>query len=435
MSGSQQQTQATQIEQQRLGYNGITLTNFTDAASSPAIASGSKVEVAGALFFFSSDEAISNWASVGDNTAAYVKLTVSGTAVTAAYTDSAPVWSDSKQGYYASAASTTRYIGGLYRASAAVYQDKWVYQNRWKLGEDVTNGELVIEHAGVIIRQGAYDSGVLQFKSTDVGHGLTSIAPTDVYGKFIKNDATGGGLRIDAVTDGVASTGVAYSTNAYLRETADTTVSSAGVGVTTINSAQHDGANAISAVADAGNLLAVQNNSQSRLLVHGNGDLWLANNLSVHGATDDDSTITFATDASLLWDESETEFYFDQSIKINGGIETDGTKVRCKRLDIGEWNMQATTSLTVAHGLSATALTNVIDVRVAIRNDLETAWYPPTYTDQVFASTATNSLSYFVQGANMSLRRNVGSIFDSTAFNATAGALANRGHIFITYYE
>ena len=28
--GAQQQTVATAVEQQRLGYNGITLTNFTD---------------------------------------------------------------------------------------------------------------------------------------------------------------------------------------------------------------------------------------------------------------------------------------------------------------------------------------------------------------------------------------------------------------------
>lgn len=316
MAGAQQTTQATQIEQQRLGYNGITLTNFTDATSAPAIASGSKIEVNTSLFFFGSEESISNWASVSDATAAFIKLTIAGTSVTASFTETAPIWSESKQGYYASAASTERYIGGVFRATAAAYENKWLYQSRWKFGIDSANSEMSIEHPGLIIKQGTSDTGILQFHSTDIDHGLTSVAPTNVYTKLLKNDADGGGLRFDAITDGDESASVVFGINVYSRDTADTSDDETAIGLYTFNAKQHDGSNVATAVAAAGNLFTFRNEDLGILSIKGNGDI------TFNATSNTDHTITFATDASIMWDESMDAFMFDKGIisVINGSI-------------------------------------------------------------------------------------------------------------------
>ena len=47
---------------------------------------------------------------------------------------------------------------------------------------------------GVHIHQGTSDDAVLQFSSSDVGHGITSWVNTAIYGLFKKNNATYGGL-------------------------------------------------------------------------------------------------------------------------------------------------------------------------------------------------------------------------------------------------
>ena len=430
MAGSQQQTQATQIEQQRLGYNGITLTNFPDATSAPAIASGSKVEVNTALYFFGSEESISNWASVGSDAAGFIKLTIAGTAVTASFTETAPIWSESKQGYYATAASTERYIGGLWKATTTVYQDKWLYQSRWKFGIDSTNDEMTIDHDGLIIRQGSNvgsDISILQMRSTDIGHGLTSVAATDSFAQLMKNDSGGGGLRFDVITDGDEAANVALGFNAYLRTTADTADTDAAEGILTFNVKQHDGVDVTTAVAAAGNMFTFRNEDSSKLSIKGNGDI------TFNAAANTDHTITFATDASILWDESEDEFYFDKSIKVDGGIETDGTKIKTKVVQLGEWDMNTTSSLSVAHGLTSTI--TIYSVETLIIGDTRII-YSPYYTDFNFASAATTNIRIvtYQNPANTNLERLTDGYFaSSTLFNGTASVTPNRGFLVYRY--
>lgn len=123
MAGSQVEVAINQIEKQRLGYQAISLTNF-DNDSEPQIASGSKVEIGGALFEFTSNESITGWGSIGNNNDVYIKLVVSGTSVTAEFTTTAPSWSTSKQGWYD---SLDRYIGGLYKDGSGNYTEKFLY--------------------------------------------------------------------------------------------------------------------------------------------------------------------------------------------------------------------------------------------------------------------------------------------------------------------
>lgn len=133
MSGQQIATSVT-ILNSYLGFQAISLTDFSLTTVS-AIAAGSKVEIAGAFFTFTSDETInaSSWTAIATGSTAYIALTPSGTAgsqiVTAAFTTTAPVWSVSKQGWYASASSVVRYVAGCYKAGASSYQNKWIIEN------------------------------------------------------------------------------------------------------------------------------------------------------------------------------------------------------------------------------------------------------------------------------------------------------------------
>lgn len=116
------------------GFIALSLTNFS-ASTESSIAAGSVVEVAGAFFNFSSDETInaSSWTAIATGSTVYVLVTPSGTAgsqiLTASYTSTAPVWSLSNQAWYASAASNSRVVAGMYKNGTSSYTEKFVINN------------------------------------------------------------------------------------------------------------------------------------------------------------------------------------------------------------------------------------------------------------------------------------------------------------------
>jgi hypothetical protein len=153
MPGAQIPTSVTRLESM-LGYQAVSLTNFDSSALS-AIAAGSKVEIAGAFFTFTVDETINatSWTAITTGNTAYIALIPAGTAgsqtVTASYTATAPVWSTSKQGWYASAGSSTRVIGSVRKAEATSQLDKIVFdgmdsQNGHKIRIYLTTGTFLV---------------------------------------------------------------------------------------------------------------------------------------------------------------------------------------------------------------------------------------------------------------------------------------------------
>ena len=154
MAGSQIGTSVTIISS-LLGYQAISLTNFATSAQS-LIAAGSKVEIAGAFFNFPGNETpnASSWTAVGTGNTAYIAVIPAGTAgtqtVTAEYSDTAPTWITSKQGWYASAASLTRYVAGVTKTSPTQYDDAFIVHgeqelsavNRW-FPQDITINGLI----------------------------------------------------------------------------------------------------------------------------------------------------------------------------------------------------------------------------------------------------------------------------------------------------
>ena len=122
------------VDLQRVTFQGLSLTNYDNTAL-PAIAAGSLVEVAGALFKFTAEEAITGWGAIANDTAAYIKLVPAGTdpdTVTAEFTDTAPTWSDAKQGWYGTGGSANhKYVATLDKVDAATYATKDVYNGRY----------------------------------------------------------------------------------------------------------------------------------------------------------------------------------------------------------------------------------------------------------------------------------------------------------------
>jgi hypothetical protein len=95
-----------------------------------------------------------------------------------------------------------------------------------------------------------------------------------------------------------------------------------------------------------------------------------------------------------------------------------------KIINIGDWDMDATLNITVAHGLT---LANIRSIDVMVRNDDDSEHYPlqfPNNTD-ILPSGAFKATS-----TDISLYRFDGKTFDNTSFDSTS---YNRGWITIWY--
>ncbi len=110
------------------GFMRVSLTNFATTAAS-LIGTGSVFELAGSIYSCT-ETAISLAAGTASAAVAvyYVAIpSAGGTTCTFTMDSVAPTWVDAKQGFYASAASTSRYLGGAYIGTAATYYNKFIY--------------------------------------------------------------------------------------------------------------------------------------------------------------------------------------------------------------------------------------------------------------------------------------------------------------------
>ena len=111
------------------GFSRVSLTNFAGTAAS-AIGTGSVFELAGSIYNNTTETAISLATGTASASVAVYILAIpaaGGTTCTFELDSIAPTWIDAKQGFYASAASTTRALGGMYIGTAATYYVKYIY--------------------------------------------------------------------------------------------------------------------------------------------------------------------------------------------------------------------------------------------------------------------------------------------------------------------
>ena len=96
----------------------------------PSVLAGSCLEVADALFQWTTDEVptAATWTSITTTSTVYMVCTPSGSAgsqiLTTSYTTTVPTWVAGKYGWYASAASNTRAIAQLTKGGATAYNNK-----------------------------------------------------------------------------------------------------------------------------------------------------------------------------------------------------------------------------------------------------------------------------------------------------------------------
>ena len=118
--------------------------------------------------------------------------------------------------------------------------------------------------------------------------------------------------------------------------------------------------------------------------------------------------------------------YVDSNQRIVS-ILAGSLRVSCKYLEIGDWNMDSTGTVQVAHGLDAT---KIISVTGKIRSNVGTSFFP--------FGTITDTADPYLFGVGIELwdstyvllTRRTGSNFDSPQFNGTG---YSRGRIFIWY--
>jgi hypothetical protein len=125
---------------------------------------------------------------------------------------------------------------------------------------------------GITLNQGGNDSYIFTLKSSDVAHGMTSIAETDTYSYFQKRLGASGGVIFSGLTEGYIGVSIA----AYGTLTDDTeTISSQGA--FELNAFKKSGTTKISYALDD-NIAVFRNNNITRHIFKGGGDAYADGN-------------------------------------------------------------------------------------------------------------------------------------------------------------
>lgn len=126
---TQETIAVAQIEKQRLGYLALSFDGIR-SASAVGVATGSKLEIGGSLFYVSASETPSGFTAITTGATAIVYAVVDGSGSTATvhfeYSETQPVWSSVLQGFYA---GTNRAIGHCYKTGTTEQRGVTSYDN------------------------------------------------------------------------------------------------------------------------------------------------------------------------------------------------------------------------------------------------------------------------------------------------------------------
>lgn len=134
------------------------------------------------------------------------------------------------------------------------------------IGDNSANTNMNI---GLHIDQGAQDGDILSFASSDIAHGCTTLADTDVYLRIKKGNATAGGGRVDGFND----TG-AQGLNLYGNTVgSNTTTGTSAAGSITLYGQLISGTG-VTTHGSTSNIFVVRNSGNAQLILKGNGQLY-----------------------------------------------------------------------------------------------------------------------------------------------------------------
>lgn len=118
------------MDQNVKGQGSISLTEMS-TTTVPKIAAGSWIENNGTVFKFDADETLTGSPSDG---IVYIRIVPSTDTCTAEMTNTAPTWSDSKQGWYGTGgAANYRYIVKMNKSTYSAYTGKMILENNYAL--------------------------------------------------------------------------------------------------------------------------------------------------------------------------------------------------------------------------------------------------------------------------------------------------------------
>ena len=159
----------------------------------------------------------------------------------------------------------------------------------------------------VVLQQGANDGSILEFRSSDVAHGMTDQYPTDTYGAFNKSSNNDGGLRAEGYSEakiGIQLDGISTTDN--------TTKSTSGAGNVSIR-AWKKSSNSWDTIESDGNLLTVGNGNAVRFIFDEDGDFHYDSSAVAYDSYNDaqlvrafDSTMSPKNIIQSKWDEFVT---------------------------------------------------------------------------------------------------------------------------------
>ncbi len=164
---------------------------------------------------------------------------------------------------------------------------------------------------GLCLQQGAIDSAIMTFKSSDVNHGMTGKAETDTYAAFQKFNVGEGGLGITGFSES-GSPGLNLAGFITSATTSEAVGSEAAV---MVNTALRNGTTIQDFGADD-NLFAVRMNSDTRFIVKGDGELFSDGTATV-GTYDayDDAQLVRAFDLNHM--QGVINSKFDKFVQYN----------------------------------------------------------------------------------------------------------------------
>ena len=217
MAGSQISTSVTIINSLH-GFQALSLTNPGTSALTK-IEAGGVVEIAGAMFHFGSDEEpqATTWTAIGNGRCTYLTLTPSGTAgsqiLTAKWTDvvgPTVTWVPSKNGWYMSAASSIRAIGGCMKTTNTQANHKFILPRPTIWREGAVSGSAVID---VLVEIGTWDMETTSSKA--VTHNLYD-GEGAIRSFSVDIDGAGPLDRFSADFDGTIEGGVRLVSDSFI---------------------------------------------------------------------------------------------------------------------------------------------------------------------------------------------------------------------------
>jgi hypothetical protein len=171
-----------------------------------------------------------------------------------------------------------------------------------------TSGD--VSAGGLCLNQGASDTNILSFKSSDVGHGFTGVDETDTYGAIKKFSPTLGGIQIKGYVNGTAGAVI----DSFVNSTVTTEATNSG-GCVMIDTHNRSGTGTTDLAADD-NILCVLNNNDTQFIVKGDGELF-SNQSATVGTYDayEDAQLVRAFDLNHM--QGVINSKFDKFVQYN----------------------------------------------------------------------------------------------------------------------